>query len=81
MKIAILHSGNAGFFPRYYKSIRQAILERNDEVRLFVPNSGRNRRNVLPDQVRFGNHLNWFIHNRLYCITGIQDIFSITDIV
>ena len=79
MKIAILHSGNAGFFPRYYKSIRQAILERNDEVRLFVPNSGRNRRNVLPDQVRFGNPLNWFIHNRLYCITGIQDIFSITD--
>lgn len=79
MKIAILHSGNVGFFPRYYKSIRQAILERNDEVRLFVPNSGRNRRNVLPDQVRFGNPLNWFIHNRLYRITGIQDIFSITD--
>lgn len=79
MKIAILHSGNTGFFPRYYKSIRQAILDRKDEVRLFVPNSGRNRRNVLPDQTRFGSPFNWFIHNRLYRISGVQDIYSLID--
>lgn len=81
MKIAILHSGNIGFFPRYFKAIYTASQKRGDEVSLFAPKSGRNKRTPLPDQVLWGNRLNWFIHSRLHKLTGIQDVFSIIETI
>lgn len=79
MKIAIVHSGNAGFFPRFYKSLRDAIVSHGDETFLLAPNSGRNKRNRLPDQIVFGSRLNWWIHSRLFFLFGIQDVFSFLD--
>lgn len=79
MKIAIMHSGNIGFFPRYYKFLSESIEKRGDTIKLFCPNSGRNNRNTLPNQVTFGTRLNWFIHHNLYNITGLQDIYSFID--
>lgn len=77
MKIAILHASNTGFFPRYYNSISSAIKKNMDDVALFVPKSGRNINNPLPNQVVWGLRYNWFIHYTLYKLTGFQDIFSI----
>lgn len=80
MKIAILHGSNQGFFPRFYKSLKAAIdAGENNEVRLFVPNSGQNHRCVLPNQVFFGTRLNWHIHFHLYKLTGKQDCWSHYD--
>lgn len=79
MKIAILQSGNIGFFPRFYKAILSAAQKQGDEVTLLVPNSGRNKRNPLPCQVLWGSRLNWFIHSRLHKLTGVQDVFSIIE--
>ena len=81
MKIAILHSSNIGFFPRYYKSIYTASQKRGDEVSLFVPKSGRNKRNPLPGQVLWGTRINWLIHSRLHRLTGVQDVFSIIETI
>ena len=81
MKVAILHAGNSGFFPRYYKAIATAIEKEEDEVALFVPNSGRNKRTKLPHQITWGSRLNWFIHHKLYQLTGLQDIFSICETI
>lgn len=77
MKIAILHAANVGFFPRYYKAIASAIKSNGDNVALFVPNSGRNKRNVLPNQQIFGSRLNWHFHYNLYKLTGVQDVYSV----
>ena len=77
MKIAILHAANVGFFPRYYKAIASAIESNGDDVALFVPNSGRNKRNVLPNQQTFGSRLNWHVHYNLYKLTGVQDVYSV----
>lgn len=79
MKVAILHSGNAGFFPRYYKALKQALEKNGDHCMLVVPNSGRNKRNVLPNQQTYGTRLNWLVHSRLYMLTGLQDVFSVFD--
>ena len=79
MKIAIIHSGNSGFFPRFYKSLVHAIEQNKDEYILMVPNSGRNKRCMLPHQYIWGTRLNWFIHSRWYKITGLQDIFSVFE--
>lgn len=79
MKVAVLHSGNAGFFPRYYNALKQALETNGDECQLIVPNSGRNKRNILPNQHTYGTRLNWFVHSRLYKLTGLQDIFSVFD--
>lgn len=76
MKIAIIQTGNIGFFPKYYNAISASIKRHGDAVRLFAPNSGRNKRNILSDQTTFGIRFNWFIHYNLYKLTGIQDIFS-----
>jgi len=76
MKIAIVHAGNIGFFPRYYNAISNSIKKNRDVVRLFVPDSRRNKRNVLNNQTTFGTTFNWFIHYNLYKLTGVQDIFS-----
>lgn len=81
MKIAVIHSGNAGFFPRFYKALRNSIISNGGKVELFAPNSGRNNRNVLPDQMIFGTRLNWWIHSRLFLLFGIQDIFSFFDTI
>lgn len=77
MKIAIVHAGNIGFFPKYYNAISASIEGHRDAVKLFVPNSGRNKRNTLSNQITFGTRLNWFIHYYLYKLTGVQDIFSL----
>lgn len=77
MRIAILHAGNSGFFPRYYKALFTAAESKGHHVALFSPNSGRNRRNKLPNQITWGSKFNWHIHYILYKLTGIQDIFSI----
>lgn len=77
MKIAILQAANGGFFPRYYKAIASAIKKNGDDVGLFVPNSGRNKRNVLPNQHIFGARLNWHVHYVLYRLTGVQDVYSV----
>ena len=76
MKIAIIHAGNVGFFPKYYYGISDSIKKNGDNVKLFVPNSGRNKRNTLSNQSTFGTRFNWFIHYNLYKLTGIQDTFS-----
>lgn len=79
MKIVILQSGIGGFFPKYFNSLSNSIKRNGDDVYLVVPNSGRNKRYKLYNQIRFGSRLNWHIHTILYKITGLQDIFSIFD--
>lgn len=79
MRIGIIHSGNAGFFPRFYKSLHDSITQKGGEAMLFVPNSGRNHRCILPNQTICGTRINWLIHSRLFAITGIQDVFSVFD--
>lgn len=81
MKIAIIHSGNSGFFPRFYKSLANAIEQNEDQCILIVPNSGRNRKCMLPNQVIWGTYLNWFVHFKWYKLTGLQDIFSIFETI
>lgn len=76
MKIAILHGSNQGFFPRYYKNIRSAIIENGDTVQLFVPNSRINNNTILPNQTIWASRINWHIHNILYQITGRRDCWS-----
>ena len=76
MKIAIIQSGNNGFFPRFYKMLRKAIVDNGDDCRLFTPNSGCNRRTILDDQIIWGTRFNWYIHALLYKLSGKQDIYS-----
>jgi len=76
MKIAIIQVANIGFFPKFYNAILSSVEKKGDNIRLFVPNTGRNKRNRLSYQSTFGTRFNWFIHYYLYKITGIQDIFS-----
>lgn len=77
LRIAIIHAGNVGFFPRYYKAISSSVRNNGDDIKLFVPNSGRNKRNTLNNQITFGTRFNWFIHYYLYRLTGVQDVFSL----
>lgn len=79
MKIAVIQSGNSGFFPRYYTAVCEAAEKHGDDVRLFVPNSGRNKRCVLPHQTIWGSRFNWFLHYQLYKLTGVQDVFSLVE--
>lgn len=79
MKIVVLHSGNIGFFPRFYNSLVNSIKRHGDDAYLVAPNSGRNKRRILYNQTLYGERLNWFIHAAIYKITGLQDIFSIID--
>ena len=81
MKIAIIHSANNGFFPRFYKSLYETIIKNNHQAFLVQPNNGVNIRNNLPRQILFGTRINWFIHYRLYRITGLQDIWSFWDTI
>lgn len=81
MKIAILHSANNGFFPRFYKALRSSIEKAGDKYVLIVPNSGCNKRNPQPGQRIWGTRFNWFIHHYLYKLVGLQDIFSICETV
>lgn len=81
MRIAIIQSGNAGFFPRFYKSLAKAIDTNGDQKILLVPNSGRNKRCVLPNQIVWGTRFNWFIHSRFHKLTGLQDIFSLFETI
>jgi len=79
-KIAVLQGSNEGFFPYFYKSLKSAVeLEEDNEVKLFVPNSGQNHRCVLPNQEIWGTRVNWHIHSTLFKITGKQDCWSHLD--
>lgn len=77
MRIAIVHSANIGFFPRYFQDLCFAIDKAGDDILSFVPNSGQNRRRPLERQVLWGFKWNWFAHFNLYKWTGIQDLWSI----
>lgn len=79
MRIAVIQSGNSGFFPRFYKSLKSSAEKSEDDLRLFCPNIGVNRRLQLDDQITFGSKYNWFIHYHLYKIFGLQDVFSFFD--
>lgn len=79
MKIAIVQSGNSGFFPRFYTSLKSSAEKSEDDLRLFCPNIGVNRRLQLVDQITFGSKYNWFVHYHLYKLFGIQDVFSFFD--
>lgn len=79
MRIAVIQSGNSGFFPRFYKSLKLSAEKSKDDLRLFCPNIGANRRLQLVDQINFGSKYNWFIHYHLYKFFGIQDVFSFFD--
>lgn len=76
MKIALLQSGNQGFFPRFYNDLSASVTKSGDELRLFVPNTGVNNRRRLSRQVIWGTRLNWHSHYYLYRLTGLQDIWS-----
>ena len=76
MKIAIIQGSNAGFFPRFYGLLKQAIEDSGASCKLFVPNSGINKKNVLPNQTIWGTRFNWFLHYHLYKVTGRQDCYS-----
>lgn len=76
MKIAVLHSSNQGFFPRFFTDLCRAVDKAGDDVRAFSPVSGNNLRRTLSRQTLWGHRLNWFIHFNLYRFTGLQDIFS-----
>lgn len=81
MNVVILHAGTSGFFPRYYEAIASAVRKDGGQVGLLVPHSGRNMRNVLPNQRMWGTRLNWFIHSRLHKLFGVQDIFSFFETI
>ncbi|WP_270539172.1 glycosyltransferase [Bacteroides zhangwenhongii] len=76
MKIALLQSGNQGFFPRFYSDLARTVEKNGDELRLFVPNTGINNRRKVPHQVIWGSRLNWHFHFYMYRLTGLQDIWS-----
>ncbi|SMG30113.1 glycosyltransferase [Fibrobacter sp. UWB13] len=80
MKVAILHGSNQGFFPRFYRDLKSIVESNEDnEVKLFVPNSGLNHRCVLPNQVCFGSRFNWHLHYGLFKFFGKQDCWSHLD--
>lgn len=79
MKIAILQSGNNGFFPRFYNNLFKTLNDNGHEVALFSPRTGVNHRTQLSGQRFWGGRLNWHIHNILYHITGIKDVYSTLD--
>ena len=76
MKIALIQSGNQGFFPRFYNDLSKAVEKRGDILKLFVPNTGVNNRRKLSNQIIWGNRFNWPIHYYLYRLTGLQDVWS-----
>ena len=81
MKVLFMHSGNSGFFPRYYLNLKSKIENNGDECYLLTSNSGLNKKNVLPNQYIFGTRFNWFIHFHLYKFFGLQDIYSFFDTI
>lgn len=79
MKIAIIHSSAAGFFPRFYSALSTAIRRGGNECRLFVPNTRTNRLSSLKDIHVWGTRINTFAHQRLSALTGLQDVYSVLD--
>jgi glycosyltransferase involved in cell wall biosynthesis len=81
MRVAILQSGVQGFFPRFYKSLSDAVKKKGDSISLFVPNSGVNRHAALSDKILWGGRLNWHFHYYMYKLTGLQDIWSVLSTI
>lgn len=81
MRCVVVTASYAGFFPRYYHYLSQAIRNKGHEAILLLPNSKMNHA-AKGDFVYFwGSRLNWFIHFNLYQLTGMQDIFSIFETI
>lgn len=76
MKIVIINSANAGFFPRMYMNFKYTIEKNGDECTLLSPRNFTNKRNPLPNQKIWGTYFNFHIHYKLYKLFGIQDVFS-----
>lgn len=81
MKIVILQSANNGFFPRFYNSLCRCIKSSNNQFYLLQPQNGVNNRVRLSGQILYGSRLNWFLHYKLFKLSGLQDIWSIFDTI
>ncbi|MCF0201912.1 MAG: glycosyltransferase [Bacteroidaceae bacterium] len=79
MKIAIIHSVNQGFFPRFHTALTQAIRQAGHKSITYLPNVGGNRRNHIPGSRLYGTPFIWFWHYYLHRITTFQDIYSAID--
>lgn len=79
MKVAILQSTFAGFFPRYYKALYDTLISGGNEVCVYGNKNSVNNRSNLSNQVLFGSRWNWHIHHFLYKIIGIREVFSFFD--
>lgn len=79
MKVAILQSTLAGFFPSYYRSLYNILSAKGDDVIVLGNTNGINRKVTLPNKIMFGTRMNWHIHHALYKITGVKEIFSFFD--
>ena len=77
MRVAVVQSGNSGFFPRFYQDFSEVLGRDGHDIMLFLPNSGRNRRSSSNRAILWGYRWNWFVHFNLYKWTGIQDIWSL----
>jgi len=76
MKIAILQGSNSGFYPRFYRSLKDAADENGYTTKAFSPQTKVNYHNALPSQIIWGYRLNWHVHHALFQFTGKQDCFS-----
>lgn len=79
MRIAVLQPTFGGFFPRYYNALHEAFISQGHFVKVFGTRNSINNHIVLPNQVLFGSRLNWHIHHFLFKITGVHEIFSLSD--
>lgn len=76
MRILTVHSGNSGFFARFYTALANDLKEKGYMLHYIGPKNSRNIKNSLLGQKLIGSRWNWFIHFYLYKITGLQDVFS-----
>lgn len=77
MRVAVVQSGNSGFFPRFHQDFSKVLGSDGHDIMLFLPNSGRNRRSSSNRAILWGYRWNWFVHFNLYKWTGIQDLWSV----
>lgn len=77
MRVAVVQSGNSGFFPRFHQDFSEVLGRDGHDIMLFLPNSGRNRRSSSNSAILWGYRWNWFVHFNLYKWTGIQDLWSV----
>lgn len=81
MKVVVMQASCAGFFPRYYSYLSEAIRNGGYAPQLLLPNTGMNRNSTVGDVLFWGSRFNWYLHFKLYKLTGLQDIFSFFETV